>query len=78
MYNYVNEEKFFDWYTSVSKTGIGNKSTLLAELVSNAGGPGEKEFLLPASQTVTGKDEVYKYKIDNLGCCGASTIYCYF
>ena len=78
MFNYVNEEKFFDWYTSVSKTGIGNKSALLAELVSEAGGPGEKTYTVPAAGSVTGRDESYTYKVDNLGCCGASTIYIYF
>lgn len=78
MFNYVNEEKFFDWYDSVSKSGVGNKSALLAELVSEAGGPGEKTYTIPAGKTSTGRDESYNYKVDNLGCCGASTIYIYF
>ena len=61
MFNYVNEEKFFDWYDSVSKTGVGNKSALLAELVSEAGGSGEKTYTIPAGKTPTGRDESYIY-----------------
>lgn len=78
MFNYVNEDKFFEWYVSVSKREITNKSELLNEVVSQAGSVGERIFTLPGSKTISGNDESYKYKVENIGCCGASTIYIYF
>jgi len=78
MFNYVNEEKFYSWYESVSKEPLLNKSALMNELVQNAAGPGNPVYTIPASKTTTGRDESYEYKVDNIGCCGASTIYIYF
>lgn len=78
MFNYVNDEKFYGWYESVSKERIVNKSALMNELVRNADGPGYAIYTIPASKTVTGKDESYRYKVENIGCCGATTIYIYF
>ena len=78
MANYVNEEKFFGWYESVSKNGIKNREELLNEAVSIFSNTGKAVYVLPADKTVSGKEERYTYKVENLGCCGASTIYVYF
>ena len=74
MANYVNEEKFIEWYNSVSKEELRNKSELLTETVSIYSNTGKALYTLPAGKTKSGKEESYEYKVENLGCCGASTI----
>lgn len=78
MTNYVNEEKFFEWYESVSKNGIGNRNELLADTLTIFSNTGKSVYTIPAKDTKSGKDESYEYVVDNVGCCGASTIYIYF
>ena len=78
MANFVNEEQFFNWYESVSKDGIKSKTELLNETVAIFANTGQAYYVLPASRTRSGKEESYPYKVENLGCCGASTIYVYF
>ena len=78
MANYVNEDQFFNWYESVSKDGIRSKTELLNETLSIFSNTGKACYTLPASKTKTGREESYSYKVENLGCCGASTIYVCF
>ncbi len=78
MANYVNEEKFIEWYESVSKEKLTNKSQLLSDALTHFSNTGESVFRIPAAKSVTGKEETYEYRVENMGCCGASTIYLYF
>lgn len=78
MVNYVNEEAFFKWYDSVSKTPAVNRQALLSDLFERYAADHKNRFELPASETVTGRAESYKFRFENLGCCGASTMFIYF
>lgn len=78
MANFVNEEKFFEWYESVAADEKYSRSELLNEAVMNFANTGQACYILPASKTKSGKEERYSYQVENLGCCGASTIYVYF
>ena len=78
MVNYVNQESFFDWYNSVSKSGSADKAALLGEVFRNYSQTGEERYTLPASRTKSGQEESYSFRFENVGCCGASTVFIYF
>lgn len=78
MTNYVNEDKFFDWYSENCATPIGNKGKLLNEVFQQYLKTRRQEFILTADKTNSGKDEAYPIRFENIGCCGASTYYIYF
>ena len=76
MYNYVNEDAFFAWYEE--KTGCKpDKKPLLAELAKQYMDTRRGEFVLPAEKSISGAEERYAFRFENVGCCGASTIYFY-
>lgn len=76
MYNYVNEEAFFLWYQE--KTGLqANKKALLQELARQYMATRTGEFVLGADKTLSGAEERYAFRFENIGCCGASTMYFY-
>ena len=76
MYNYVNEDAFFDWYKE--KTGRApNKKALLQELSRQYMATRKGEFVLPAGESLSGEEERYPFRFENVGCCGASTMYFY-
>ena len=76
MYNYVNEDVFFAWYEE--KTGLKpNKKALLAELAKQYMSTRKGEFVLPAEKCLSGESEKYSFTFENVGYCGASTIYFY-
>lgn len=77
MYNYVNEEKFFAWYESVAKDKTDRKA-LLANVAKQYMARRKAVYVLPAEKTLSGKEESYPFRFENIGCCGASTIYFYF
>ena len=77
MYNYINEEKLFAWYDSTAKSPLSHKA-LLAELAKRYMSTRKAVFELSADETLSGEAESYAYKFENIGCCGASTIYFYF
>lgn len=78
MVNYVNQEAFFDWYGSVSRAGLTDKAALLSELFSRYCQTGEERFTLTAEQTKSGQEESFPFRFENVGCCGASTVFIYF
>lgn len=78
MVNYVNQEAFFDWYASASRAGLTDKAALLGELFSRYCQTGEERFTLPAAQTKSGQEESFPFRFENVGCCGASTVFIYF
>ncbi len=76
MYNYVNEDAFFAWYEE--KTGCkADKKALIAELSRQYMASRKGEFLLPAEKCLSAQEERYSFRFENLGCCGASTMYFY-
>ena len=77
MANYVGAEKFEEWY---NRTALKPRETnkVMMELYNNFCATGKKEFVIPAKESATGKDESYRFEVENLGCCGASTIMVYF
>ena len=78
MANYINQEKFIDWYRSVSKKELRNEQELLEKVLNDFCATRKEKFTVPASESKTGKDETYKFRGENLGCCGASTMFVYF
>ena len=76
MYNYINEDAFFAWYEE--KTGQKpDKKALLGELAKQYMATRRGEFVLPAEKCLCGEEQRYPFRFENLGCCGASTIYFY-
>ena len=76
MYNYVNEEAFFAWYEE--KSGLKpNKKALLQELSKQYMSTRKGEFHLSGEMSLSGNEEVYPFRFENIGCCGASTMYFY-
>ena len=78
MDNYVNEEAFFAWYDSVSLIPAGNRMQLLNEVYHQYAETGESVFSLPANKTRSGVEESYTYTVEDVGKCGASTVFMYF
>ena len=74
----VNEEKFFSWYASVCRQPDVSRSSVLDDLMRQYHETRSEEFVLPASQSVSGLEEHYPFRYENIGCCGASTPYLYF
>ena len=35
-------------------------------------------FVLSAAETKSGAEARYEFRVENIGCCGASTLYFYF
>ena len=76
MYNYINEDAFFAWYEE--KTGKKpDKKALLAELAKQYMDTRKGEFVLSADKCLSGAEERYSFRFENVGCCGASTMYFY-
>jgi hypothetical protein len=75
---YVNQEAFFAWYNSVSRRPLRDGDALLGEVFSQYCSTGRQEYTLPASATVSGKEESFPFRYENVGCCGASTMFIYF
>lgn len=78
MTNYVNEAALFAWYEQVAKEPRLSPSALLEELTRRHRDTRETEYVLPPEKTRTGREERYPFRYENLGCCGASTVFYYF
>ena len=76
--NYVNEEAFFAWYKSAAKRETLTGPALFADVVRRMNATVTQEYVLPPSETKSGREERYPYRFENIGCCGASTMYIYF
>ena len=76
MFNYVNEDAFFAWYEE--KTGRkADEKALLAELAKQYMATRRGEFVLSGEKCLDGAEARYPFRFENLGCCGASTMYFY-
>ena len=78
MTNYFNELAFLDWYDAVSRRRCTNRSALLGEVFRRYCETGKAEFVLAPAETVSGQEERYPFRFENIGCCGASTVYITF
>lgn len=78
MVNYVNESAFISWYNSVSKNMCSNDASLLEMVHKHYCDTHSECFTIPAENSKTGTAETYLFKYDDIGCCGASTVYIYF
>ena len=76
--NYINEEAFFAWYKSAAKHETPTRPALLADVISQMNITGRQEYVLSPAETKSGREERYPYRFENIGCCGASTMYIYF
>ena len=77
MFNYVNEEKFIEWYRARAREPMGDRA-ILEELARRYMATRKPVFVLGAHETAGGQEESYTYRFENIGCCGASTLYFYF
>ena len=77
MYNYVNEEKFIAWYRAAARTPLGDKA-ILERAAKQYMATRKGLFVLGPEETLSGQEESYAFRFENIGCCGASTLYFYF
>lgn len=77
MCNYVGIEKFMEWYRRTAKAPL-SQAEVLSRLYSDYCQTRKGEFELGPGETVSGKAESYPFSFENIGCCGASTVYIYF
>ena len=78
MTNYVGQEKFFQWYDSITNDHDYDKNAVLAEVMTQYARARKGVFIVPAAKTRTGQEEEYEFSFENVGCCGASTFFVYF
>ena len=76
--NYVNEDRFVAWYASVAKEPRLSSATLLADVFRQYISTRTSEYVVPAEKTISGHEESYPFRFENIGACGASTNYIYF
>jgi hypothetical protein len=77
MVNYVNEERFLKWYRERAKDPAPD-TEVLSRLYADYCDTKKSVYRLEPEDTVSGKAAEFRFKVDNIGCCGASTIYVYF
>jgi len=77
MVNYVNEERFLRWYRERAKAPATD-AEVLSGLYADYCATGRGVFRLDGQDTVDGKSASFRYRVENIGCCGASTVYVYF
>ncbi|MCF0120501.1 MAG: hypothetical protein HUJ65_02585 [Oscillospiraceae bacterium] len=78
MVNYVNDDGFLSWYSEKTGSTGFNKAALLQKVFDRYLEDQVPEFILPAGSTVSGAEERYPFRFEDLGCCGASTYFIYF
>lgn len=78
MINYVNDDVFWNWYKENVKELSMTKKTLLDDVFKSYCDTKKESYVLSPDVTVSGKEEAYSFKFEDIGCCGASTIYIYF
>ena len=78
MTNYVNEDAFFAWYEETAAEPRLSRPALLEDLVRRHRETQRQEYVLPPQKTVCGREARYPFRYENVGCCGASTVFYYF
>ena len=77
MPNYVGSEKFMEWYRATAREPL-KEAQVLARLYAADCDTRVASFVLSPEETVSGREESYPFRVENLGCCGASTMFVYF
>lgn len=77
MHHYVNEEALFAWFCETANESL-DEARLLRELTQQYFQTRRAVFTLPAERTKSGDEASYAYRYENIGCCGASTVFFYF
>ncbi len=78
MTHYVNEEALFAWYDANAREPRMPHAALLDDLTRRYLETRQPEYVLPPAKTNSGQEERYPFRCENIGCCGASTIFYYF
>ena len=75
--NTVGEEKFMDWYRKTAKKPLREEQAL-QRVHDGYFETGDEVFVLHGDETKNGEEAQYPFRVENIGCCGASTLYFYF
>ena len=75
--NTVGEEKFLAWYRSNAKKRLPPEK-VLQRVADSYAADGRAVFVLPPEETKGGAAAQYAFRVEEIGCCGASTVYFYF
>ena len=78
MINYVNDDIFWNWYKERAAAPLLTKKALLDDVFKFYCDTKSEVYTLSPDKTVSGLEETYNFKFEDIGCCGASTIYIYF
>ena len=78
MANYVNEAALFAWYEEKAREPRLSRTALLEDLAAQHRQTRREEYVLSPDRTVTGREERFPFRYENVGCCGASTVFYYF
>ena len=75
--NTVGEERFLAWYRKNAKKALPAQKAL--QLVQDSYLKDASEvFTLRAEETKSGEEAHYEFRAEDIGCCGASTLFFYF
>ena len=75
--NTVGEEKFLAWYRANTKKPLSAEKAL-QRVHDSYFEDASEVFVRPAAETKSGAEAHYEFRVENIGCCGASTLYFYF
>ncbi len=78
MVTYVNEEAFLRWYSDHCRTPDANAGRVLNDVYMAYCSSGAQEYVIPARESLSGKDERYPFRFEDKGCCGSSVPFLYF
>ncbi len=74
MTQYVNAESFLNWYDSVHAGARPSDQEVLDQVVRQFQQTRREEFVLPAEQTKSGREERCPFRFEHLNCCGADRV----
>ena len=75
--NTVGEEKFLTWYRKNAKKPL-SADKALQRVFDSYFQDASETFVLSAAETKSGAEARYDFRVECIGCCGASTTYFYF
>lgn len=75
--NTVGEEKFLAWYRKNAKKALAPEAAL-RRVRDSWFADRSNTFVLCAEESKSGAEERYDFRVEDIGCCGASTLYFYF
>ena len=75
--NTVGEEKFLAWYRKNAKKALSAEKAL-QRVYDSYFEDASEVFTLRAEETKSGEEAHYEFRAEDIGCCGASTLYFYF